>query len=398
MPFSRSARASSLSARPCTTLAAEISEAGSKVATVTSVMFVASTDLRQAAFERGNTACCKIEHRGPLHGGLRALNIDLLTRDRRLRTVDLDFGIAFDFHLRAFDFDLLRAADRQLHARDLDRAVLLHHDLRLTDLERDLVSRFEGVLLLDVRDVVLLDRRRATLLDRARLVLLDGRLQIAPDSQFVVVVDRGRTIALVFLLRADCDRLIVLDDDLHVFLGVDVDRFLVLLVVEADLVEILRGALFRAARLDAALCLLRRQLVRRQLVGVVHAADDQRMIGVAIEERDDDLLADARHELHSPVLTRPDLRDAHPARAIAIGLAGTVPMKLYLHAAVLIGIDLLPLSTNDQRRLRALNQRLRREARWTIRLTRIDRLDVHRELHGSVASGTALHLIGQHLA
>ena len=51
--------------------------------------------------------------------------------------------------------------------------------------------------------------------------------------------------------------------------------------------------------------LVRRQVVGRHLLGVVDAAGDDRLVGIALEEVDDDLLADARHRDRRPSSCRP---------------------------------------------------------------------------------------------
>ena len=57
------------------------------------------------------------------------------------------------------------------------------------------------------------------------------------------------------------------------------------------------------------------------------------------------------------------LRHAHPARAVVVLLARAVPEELHLHAAVLVGEDLLAGRADDHRRLRAVHDRFRRHAR-----------------------------------
>src|SRR6185369_7867439 len=113
-------------------------------------------------------------------------------------------------------------------------------------------------------------------------------------------------------------------------------------------------AALAAPALDAALRLLRRQVVRRHHVRVVDAAYDDRLIGIAFLERDDHLLVDARDVDRAPVASRPVRPDADPARAVDVVLPLAVPVELHLHAAVLVGEDLLPRRTDDDRGLRPL--------------------------------------------
>ena len=62
---------------------------------------------------------------------------------------------------------------------------------------------------------------------------------------------------------------------------------------------------FAAARLDAALGHVGRQRVGRLVVGVVDAAGDDRPVGVAFQEIDDDFLADARQLDSAPGVAGP---------------------------------------------------------------------------------------------
>src|SRR4030095_10328672 len=95
------------------------------------------------------------------------------------------------------------------------------------------------------------------------------------------------------------------------------------------------------------------QLVERHVLAVVDAADDDRLIGVALEKLDDHLLADARDRHEAPPLAGPRVRDAEPAGAVLVALALAVPVELDLHAAVLVGEDLLSRRTDDGRGLHA---------------------------------------------
>src|SRR5262249_51831936 len=109
----------------------------------------------------------------------------------------------------------------------------------------------------------------------------------------------------------------------------------------------------------AALGLVVRQLIGRHVVGIVDAADAKRPIGIALEEIDDHLHADARDELRTPVLAGPGLGNAHPDGIIALAL----PRKVHANAAVLVGVDFLARRTRDESYLRAVNERFRRRPR-----------------------------------
>ncbi len=86
-----------------------------------------------------------------------------------------------------------------------------------------------------------------------------------------------------------------------------------LLVVEYDAVIVLVGAAPHAGRPDAAKLFLVRQLVRRHILLVVDAADDQRLIRIAILESHHHLMTDARPEERAPAFARPKLRHPQPA-------------------------------------------------------------------------------------
>src|SRR5215471_9982331 len=147
---------------------------------------------------------------------------------------------------------------------------------------------------------------------------------------------------------------IVPDPDVEVLFPVDEHLFLTLLVLDADLVEAVAPR--RAVRLEEdGLRLVLGQRIGRHLLSVVKRADDDRSVGVALLEVDDDLLTNPRNEDHSPSLAGETLRHPDPARAVLIRLAIAVPMELDLHPPVLVGPDLLAGGTDYDRRLRPLH-------------------------------------------
>ena len=91
----------------------------------------------------------------------------------------------------------------------------------------------------------------------------------------------------------------------EILLGVEVDLLGVLLVFEPQFVECLGGAFLAGAGLDAALGLVGRQRVGGLVVGVVHAAGDDRPVRIAFEKVDDDLVADAGQLNTRPRRCRP---------------------------------------------------------------------------------------------
>ncbi len=141
--------------------------------------------------------------------------------------------------------------------------------------------------------------------------------------------------------RTDVLRLVLLDVDLPILLRLDVEQFRSLRVLHPDLVEVVRPASLTAAALDPAVRDVGRHRVGRHVRGVVDAAGDDRLVRIPFQEVDDHLLPDARVEHDPPLLARPSLRHTHPAGAVLVVLAVAVPVKLDLHAAVLVGVDLV---------------------------------------------------------
>src|SRR5262249_40462812 len=115
------------------------------------------------------------------------------------------------------------------------------------------------------------------------------------------------------------------------------------------------GSLVRL-RLDAAQHRAGWEAERRQLLCVVDAAGDDRLIRITLEEGDDDFLRDARRRDRAPALAGPGMRDANPARAVLVLLAAAIPVELHLHAAVLVGVDLVTRRADDDRGLRTLHE------------------------------------------
>jgi hypothetical protein len=144
--------------------------------------------------------------------------------------------------------------------------------------------------------------------------------------------------------RADRLGLGVLDADGPGLLGVEEDLLGAPLVLEAELVEVGRRPSHGRAALDAGLGAVRRQVVRRHLLGVVDAPGDQRLVRIALEEGDDHLLADAGNRDDAPVLAGPVLRDANPAGAVLVrprGRRSRVKRELAMHRVHVDGAHLL---------------------------------------------------------
>src|SRR5262249_3661379 len=148
---------------------------------------------------------------------------------------------------------------------------------------------------------------------------------------------------------------------------VKVDLLAALLVFKPELIKI-RGRSFQAAStLHPALSLVIRQRVRRHHFSVVDAADDDRLIGISFEKVDDHLLSNSRNVNHSPLLARPHRPDSYPAGTVQIVFSLAVPVKLNLHATVLVGKYLFSWRADDHGGLGSLNERLRRGSHWAER-------------------------------
>ena len=96
---------------------------------------------------------------------------------------------------------------------------------------------------------------------------------------------------------------------------------------------------------------------------VVDPAGDDRLIGVAFQEIDDDLLADTRDHDAAPALPGPDLGHPYPAGAGLVRLAVAVPVELDLDPTVLVRPDLLARLADDDGGLGTLDDWFSGEAR-----------------------------------
>src|SRR3546814_9324686 len=155
---------------------------------------------------------------------------------------------------------------------------------------------------------------------------------VAADGELLVGADRGAGV----LLHAR----------LQVLLRVHEDLLAAGLVLEAQFVEA-AAALGRVA-LERRL----RGLARRvgwHVVGVVEAADDVGPVGVAVFERHQHLLADARRNEAAPLGAGVALGDAPPARTLVVVRALSVPVVLHLPPSVVVDFDLIALRSGHDR-------------------------------------------------
>ncbi|MDT4839056.1 hypothetical protein FQZ97_728360 [compost metagenome] len=144
---------------------------------------------------------------------------------------------------------------------------------------------------------------------------------------------------------ADTDALVVLDVLVPVALGMQVDLFLALLVLDAQLV--VATASGAAVGLQQGAGLVRRQLVGRQVLAVVEAAADQGLIRVAFEEGHQHFHADPRDGDGAVGAAGPARGHPQPAAGVFVGLAVAVPVELHLDAAEAVAVDLLPHRAGD---------------------------------------------------
>ena len=121
----------------------------------------------------------------------------------------------------------------------------------------------------------------------------------------------------------------------------DVEQLAPLLVLHADLVEVVAAPVLGGARLQATLGLICGECIRHGLIGVVDAPRDERPVRIPLEELDDHLLPDARDVDRTPCLPGPGGRDPDPTGAVLVLGAESIPVELDLHPPVLVGPDFL---------------------------------------------------------
>jgi hypothetical protein len=114
---------------------------------------------------------------------------------------------------------------------------------------------------------------------------------------------------------------VILHRGIHVFLGPDIDLLGARLILELEVVGVVRAPARAAAGDDAGLRLVGGQIPGRHLVGVIDAADDDRLVGIAFQEIDQHFLADAGNGHPAIILARPHLGDTTPAGAVFVLLA-----------------------------------------------------------------------------
>ena len=103
----------------------------------------------------------------------------------------------------------------------------------------------------------------------------------------------------------------------------------------------------------AAQYALPRQIPRRRMLAVVHRADNDGTVDIAVEKLDQHFLADARQRDLAERLARPWRHDPDPWRTARVELAQPVPVELHLHPAQRVGMDGFACRPGDDRRLQA---------------------------------------------
>ncbi len=275
-----------------------------------------------------------------LAGGLEAEPDDVIARVRRLRAVGLarDEGrvdvhgrLALDGHRAAgLDPHLVLRGDGDVRAVEHDGGAARGERDALGD---DLAPRVEGG---DVGRGRVVDARVGELRHPHLVHLPDGDGVGGADLAAEVLADDHRAVA-VGLLALGGD-----DDLLEIALGADVEALAPGRVVEGELVEAGGAGRFggRAAAPDG-LRAARGEAVRHGVRSAEEAADDHRLVGVALGEGDEHLLPDARERDHPEAGAGPSLADAHPREGVVVVGGLAVPVEVDAHAPELVGVDLL---------------------------------------------------------
>ena len=199
------------------------------------------------------------------------------------------------------------------------------------------------------------DLKRDAAVDLFMMVAFDADMGVAVHLLQAVLLDDQMTVGADPLTAAG------LDADIEVLLGVEKDLLLALFVLEAQLVEAASAG--RGAGFEGGAGLGPRQGIGRHGVGVVDEAGDQGTIRVALKEIDDHLHPHPRQQLGAPLASGPGLGDTNPARAFLVILAAAVPVELYLHPAVFVGVDFLSRRPHHHGGLGAVDHRPRRHPR-----------------------------------
>jgi hypothetical protein len=116
----------------------------------------------------------------------------------------------------------------------------------------------------------------------------------------------------------------------------DVQFFAAFFVLETDLVVVGCGAAHTRSGLEATPRFVAGQTVRRHGLGIPDTADDDRLIGIAFHESDQDFLPDSRDLDESPLLAGPAGADSKPTGTVGILFALAIPVELHFHPTVFV--------------------------------------------------------------
>src|SRR5690554_3596384 len=206
---------------------------------------------------------------------------------------------------------------------------------------------------------------------------------VARDGQVVIGLDLGPAIGVGAMMLfgqvlgvavgfdafvafvADADGLVVLNVLVPVALGVDEDLFFAGPVFDAQFVEAVAAGAAQA--LEQAAGLVFRQLVGHRVGAVVQTAGDQGLVGVAFEEADQNLHADARDGDAAPVVAGPAAGHPQPAAGVGVGLALAVPVELDLDPAPFVTVDFFAGGAGDHGGLLAQHPGLGMAQGWAVR-------------------------------
>ncbi|KAI1695677.1 hypothetical protein Ddc_21103 [Ditylenchus destructor] len=187
-----------------------------------------------------------------------------------------------------------------------------------------------------------------------RLVHPDGLRLVVAHRLRIVHVDHVGPVVVDGRARS-CSMVVA-----NVVLAVDGDQLLARRVVHGQLVV---AAALVGLGLHAADDRAGRQAVGRHGLGVVDAAGDQRLVGIAFDEIDHHFLPDAGGSDTPPSPCRPRAATRGSSRSWPSSrLPRQVPVELHFHAAVTCREDLLAAGAGHDGRLRTGRHRLGRAA------------------------------------
>src|SRR5882762_3904323 len=101
---------------------------------------------------------------------------------------------------------------------------------------------------------------------------------------------------------------------------------------------------------------------------VINPSGDDRPIGIAVDELNDNLMADTRRELKPPLGPRPILGNPDPcgSPSVLVVIGRAIPRELDPHPAVLVGANVIAarslqaIDADNERRVRSAYFRLHR--------------------------------------